>query len=45
MWERGVVCKFQVGKPDDKRSLGEPRRIQEDNTKMYIKDIEQEGED
>ena len=44
MWEIRDVCKILVGKPD-KRSLGEPKRIQEDNTKMCIKDIEEEGEE
>lgn len=45
MWERRAVCKVLVGKPEDKRPLGEPTRIQEDNIKMYIKDAEQEGVD
>ena len=38
MWEKRVVCKILVGKPDDKGSLGEPTRILEVNTKNYIKD-------
>jgi len=27
MWERRAVCKVLVGKPEDKRPLGEPTRI------------------
>ena len=36
MGERRFVCRFLVGKPEEKRPLGRPRRKWKDNIKMYL---------
>jgi hypothetical protein len=36
MWEERGVHRVLVGKPEEKRSLGRPRRRWEDNIKMDI---------
>jgi hypothetical protein len=37
--EMGNAYKIMVGKPQGKRPFGRPRRRQEDNIKMYLKEI------
>ena len=36
---------FLVGRPKGKRSVGRPRRREEDNIKMYFQDLEWDGVD
>jgi hypothetical protein len=36
MGEKRNVCRFLVGKPEGKRSLGRPRRRRIDNSKIYL---------
>jgi len=38
MGERRGVYRILVGKPEGKRQLGRPKRIWEDNIKMYLQD-------
>jgi hypothetical protein len=37
MWERRDVYRVLVGKPEEKRPLGRPRRRWKDNIKMDLK--------
>jgi hypothetical protein len=37
--EERVVHKVLVGKPEEKRLLGRPRRRWEDNIKMYVEEV------
>jgi hypothetical protein len=41
--ERRGVCRFLVGRPKGKRSLGRPRRRWEDNIKMDLREIGFDG--
>jgi hypothetical protein len=45
MGEKRNVCRILVGKPEGKRPLGRPRRRWVDNIKMYLREIEWDGED
>jgi hypothetical protein len=42
-WGRGVY-RVLVGRPEDKRPLGRPRRRWEDNIKMDLREIGIDGE-
>jgi len=37
MGERRVVCGVSVGKPEERKPFGKPRRRWEDSTKMNLK--------
>jgi hypothetical protein len=39
------ACRILVGKPEEKRPLGRPRRRWVDNIKMVLKEIEWDGVD
>jgi len=39
MGEWRGVCRVLVGKPEEKRPLGRPRRRWEDNIKMYLQEV------
>jgi hypothetical protein len=39
MWERRVVYRVLVGKPEEKRSLGRPRHRWVDNIKMDLQEV------
>ena len=39
MWERKGVYGVLVGKPEEKRPLGRPRRRWEDNIKMDLQEV------
>ena len=39
MGERGGVYRVLVGKPEEKRPLGKPRRRWEDNIKMDLQEV------
>jgi hypothetical protein len=43
MGEGRGVCRFLVGRPERKRSLGRPRRRWEDNIKMDLREIGIDG--
>jgi hypothetical protein len=43
--EKRNAYRILVGKPEDKRQLGRPRRIWEDNIKMDLRDREWGGMD
>jgi len=43
MEERRGVCRVLVGKPEEKRPLGRPRRRWEDNIKMGLQEVELGG--
>jgi hypothetical protein len=45
MGESGGVCRFLVGKPEEKRPLGRPRCRWEDNIKVDLQDVVCEGMD
>ena len=45
MGKRRVVFRVLVGKPEEKRPLGKPRRRGEDNTKMGLQQVGCEGMD
>jgi len=36
MWERRGAYRFLVGKPEEKKQLGRPRRRREDNNKIDL---------
>ena len=40
MWEGKLVHRVLVGKPEQKRPLGRPRRRWEDNIKMDLQEVE-----
>ena len=44
MGERRGVYRVLVGKPDEKRPLGRPRRRWEDNIKMDLQEVGCEGD-
>jgi len=39
MGERRGIYRMLVGKPEEKRPLGRPRRRWEDNIKMYLQEM------
>jgi hypothetical protein len=39
MGEGRVVCRVLVGKPEEKRPLGRPRRRWEDNVRMHLQEV------
>jgi hypothetical protein len=39
MGERRAAHRVLVGKPEEKRPLGRPRRRREDNIKMYLQEV------
>jgi hypothetical protein len=39
MWEKRNTYWILVGKPEEKRSIGRPRRRQVDNIKMNLREI------
>jgi hypothetical protein len=39
MGERRGACRDLVGKPEERRPLGRPRRIWEDNIKMDLREV------
>jgi hypothetical protein len=45
MGVRRGVYRVLVGKPEDKRPLGRPRRRWEDNIKMWLQEVACEGID
>jgi hypothetical protein len=45
MGENSGVYRVLVGKPDEKRSPGRPRRRREDNIEMDLQEMECEGTD
>ena len=45
MGKRRGVCRFLVGKPEEKRPLGRPRRRWENNIKMDLQEVGCEGVD
>ena len=39
VWRKGEVYKVLVGKPEEKRPLGKPRRRWENNIKMELQEV------
>jgi len=44
MWEGRGVHRVLVGKPEEKRPLGRPRRRWEDNIKMDLREVGRGGD-
>jgi hypothetical protein len=40
-----IACNILVGKPEERKQLGRPRRRREDNIRMDLREIEWEGVD
>jgi hypothetical protein len=43
--EKRKSCRILVGKPEEKRPLGRPRRRWADNIKIHLREIEWDGMD